>query len=206
MVRIRFSTGAILANLSCANVVHAIIVANAINAIFFKTLLVFMVCLFRVFVFRGEGEVLEACLSYSVEAIHVEVAHVVDFFGAEESFELGVCGFGRVTGVDYVLLVAHAVVASYGAWVCLAAIGVACDVADYGYGVFAFETHGYDGGAHHGCLECREEGLACEMAVVLVEYLVAELHHLHACYSQSFLFETCDNLAYQTAHDGAGFQ
>ena len=74
--------------------VHAIIVANAINAIFFKTVLVFMVCLFRVFVLRGEGEGLEACLSYSIEAIHVEVAHIVDFFGAEESLELGVCSFG----------------------------------------------------------------------------------------------------------------
>jgi len=130
----------------------------------------------------------------------------MEFFGLEETLYLDACGRWGVGGMNNVLLIAHAVVATNGARLCLAAVGVACNETHHFDGVCPFEAHGNDRRAHHGSLEGGEEWLAHQVGVVFIEYLVVELQHLHADYAQSLLLETTDDFAYQPSHYCARFE
>jgi len=134
-----------------------------------------------------------------VEERELRLGIVEDLVVAEEAAQLYGGGLGRVAGVDYVFLKRHGEVAADGAWQCLSAVGGACHLAYYLYGIDTFVAAYYDGRYHHGILELLEEGLALVLCVVLAHLFVGELAHLHACQTETFLFKAFCHFAHETA-------
>ena len=105
-----------------------------------------------------------------------------------------------------VLLIAHRVIATNGAWSCFAAVGGTGHGANYLHGITSFEGEGNDGRCLHRGSKGREEWTINEVGIVLAQNLVGELHHLHTCNAESAALKTVHDLANQLTLYAAGLE
>ena len=70
--------------------------------------------------------------------------------------------------------------------------------------ILALPDHGDNGAGSHVLDQTREEGLALEVLVVLLEVLLAGVHELHGHELEAAVLEALDDLADKTALNAVG--
>ncbi|EJW91081.1 hypothetical protein EVA_20815 [gut metagenome] len=129
-----------------------------------------------------------------------------NFLRTEETLEFDGCSLGRIARMNDIFLETHAIGATDGAGSRIATISRSCQSAYSSNSIHPLQTEGNDGSRHHGILHPLEEGLLTQMGIVLTQYLVCQLHHLHSTDTQSLALEDIDNFSHQSTLQGAGFQ
>ena len=105
-----------------------------------------------------------------------------------------------------VLLVAHAVVAAYGAGEGGASVGGAGHLAHDLHRVYAFPAAQHHRSRHHRGFYGGVERLADEVGIVLGAFFLREAVHLERGEFQALLFEPGDDFPAESALECAGLQ
>ena len=135
----------------------------------------------------------------------VAVVVVVHDFGVgEPELDFVVCGLNGIGTVANVTANINAEVSADSAGLRVEGAGGAEHLSAGSDGVVAFPNHAANGAGVHVFNEAREELLASEVSVVLLEVLLAGLAELHASELEALLLEALDDLANKTALNAVG--